>query len=92
MSVGPEGDTLSKKEVYRLRNSRRRAHHAWVEARELLDFTYCRENERAEEIAHERYMDICGDLMECTEHECHAHTPDHILCAKHREGLGYDYE
>lgn len=90
MTVDDSGDHRWEQERRRLRAARADAEEAWsqlsAEAEKLESGPYAAaaKAKRAEEEAWERYMDICGDLLECTHMGCFNHSPDNVLCDEHR--------
>lgn len=85
MTVGPDGDFRPKKETYRLKRQRDRAYRAWSAAYDQKELHWSPATEREEQDAWEHYLDICGDLHECSHYGCEAYSPDHVYCETHRE-------
>lgn len=66
------------------REDREAACRAWRAAYDLMDRNDSPDNIKAEQKVYETYKDICDELGECIEPGCHAKTPDHVNCKKHR--------
>jgi hypothetical protein len=84
VSVGPDGDFRPDAATARLKEMRKEAEAAWRVAYDRHEAQNTIRSYQDEQEAWDRYMDICGDLHECTQFDCDAYSPDHVLCEKHR--------
>lgn len=67
-----------------MKKLRMESYRTWEAAHALMERRGTASSMIAEQEAWDSYMEICGDLHECTHPGCDAYSPDHILCDEHR--------